>query len=110
MRPTLLLISVCLLAGPALVRGEAFDERLAMRTLKQSKCLNCHSVTREKDGPSYQSVAEKYKSHPDARHKLYNHLTTSPTIKVKGKEEAHTSFKTDDTAEVMNVVDWILSQ
>jgi cytochrome c551/c552 len=109
MRPTLLLLSVCLLAGPVVARAEAFDERLAMRTLKQNKCLNCHSVTRDKDGPSYQAVAQKYKEHPDPRQALFTHLTTSPTIKVKGKEEAHTSFKTDDAAEIMNVVDWILS-
>ena len=86
-----------------------FDKRMAQRTLKRSKCLNCHSVTREKDGPSYQSVSEKYKKHPDPREALFEHLTSSPTITVDGKEESHVSFKTSDTAEIMNVVDWILS-
>lgn len=89
--------------------AESFDERLAQRTLKQNKCLNCHSVTREKDGPSYQSVAEKYKDHPDPRQALFTHLTTSPVITVNGKEESHIEIKTDDTKEIMNVVDWILS-
>jgi cytochrome c551/c552 len=103
------LVIAGLLLLPLGALGAEFDERMAQRTLKQNKCFNCHSVTREKDGPSYQAVAEKYKDHPDARHVLFDHLTKSPTIKVKGKEEAHTSFKTDDTTEIMNVVEWILS-
>jgi len=103
------LVVACLLAWPLLATSAEFDERMAMRTLKQNKCLNCHSVTREKDGPSYQSVAEKYRNHPDARQALFDHLTKSPTVKVQGKEEAHTSMKTDDSAEIMNVVEWILS-
>ncbi len=110
MRPFVPIIAACLLAGPTLVLGQTFDEHMAMRTLKQNKCFNCHSVTREKDGPAYQSVAEKYKDRQDARHVLFEHLTKSPTIKVKGKEEAHVSFKTDDTAEINNVIDWILTR
>ncbi|MDX1594918.1 MAG: class I cytochrome c [Gammaproteobacteria bacterium] len=109
MRPLQLLAALCLLMGSAQLSAEPFNEHMAMRTLKQNKCFNCHSVTREKDGPSYQSVAEKYKDHPDAKHVLFDHLTKSPTIKVKGKEEAHTSFKTEDTEEIINVVNWILS-
>ena len=109
MRLTHLVTVVSLLVGPAIAVGAGFDERMAQRTLKQNKCFNCHSVTREKDGPSYQKVAEKYKEHPDARHVLFDHLTKSPTIKVNGKEEAHTAFKTDDAAEINNVIEWILS-
>ncbi len=104
------IVLATLLAWPLLAPAEeGFDKKQAQRTLKQSKCFNCHSVTREKDGPSFQSVSEKYKDHPDARHVLFDHLTKSPTVKVKGKEEAHTSFKTSDTAEINNVVEWILS-
>ena len=103
------LLSAALLIPCTVVSAETFDKRMAQRTLKQNKCLNCHSVTREKDGPSYQSVAEKYKDHPDSSQALFDHLTSSPTITVNGKEEAHVSFKTDDTQEIMNVVKWILS-
>ncbi|HEY5720023.1 MAG TPA: c-type cytochrome [Gammaproteobacteria bacterium] len=103
------LILTCLLVGPALAAGGAFDERTAMKTLKQNKCFNCHSVTREKDGPSYQKVAADLKDHPDPKGKLYTHLTTSPTITVDGKTETHTSLKTTDNAEIMNLVEWILS-
>ena len=103
------LMATALLFPWTVVSAETFDKRLAQPTLKQNKCLNCHSVTREKDGPSYQSVAEKYKDHPDSSQALFDHLTSSPTITVNGKEEAHVSFKTDDAQEIMNVVKWILS-
>ena len=109
MRLTSLVTAACLLLGPAVAMGASFDERMAQRTLKQNKCFNCHSVTREKDGPSFQKVADKYKDHPDSRHVLFDHLTKSPTVKVKGKEEAHTSFKTDDVRQINNVIEWILS-
>lgn len=103
------LVIALLLASPLAAQAQAYDKKKAQRTLKQSKCFNCHSVTREKDGPSFQAVSEKYTEHPDARHVLFDHLTKSPTITVKGKEEAHTSFKTDDTEEINNVIEWILS-
>jgi cytochrome c551/c552 len=109
MRIASLVIALLLIASPLAAQTQSYDKKKAQRTLKQSKCFNCHSVTREKDGPSFQSVSEKYKDHPDARHVLFDHLTKSPTISVKGKEEAHTSFKTSDTAEINNVVEWILS-
>ncbi|NCF09243.1 MAG: c-type cytochrome [Gammaproteobacteria bacterium] len=109
MRIASLVIALLLIASPLAAQTQSYDKKKAQRTLKQSKCFNCHSVTREKDGPSFQSVSEKYKDHPDARHVLFDHLTKSPTITVKGKEEAHTSFKTSDTAEINNVVEWILS-
>jgi cytochrome c551/c552 len=109
MRIASLFIALLLIASPLAAQTQSYDKKKAQRTLKQSKCFNCHSVTREKDGPSFQSVSEKYKDHPDARHVLFDHLTKSPTITVKGKEEAHTSFKTSDTAEINNVVEWILS-
>ncbi|RLA36111.1 MAG: class I cytochrome c [Gammaproteobacteria bacterium] len=80
-----------------------------IRLLRKNDCFKCHTVDRDKDGPSYQSVAEKYKDHPDPRESLFEHLTSSPTITVNRKEEAHVSFKTTDTQEIMNVVDWILS-
>ncbi len=109
MRAACLVAAIGLCGASLTVHAEAYDKQMAMRTLKQSKCFNCHSVTREKDGPSYQAVSEKYRDHPDPRQALFDHLTKSPTIKVKGKEEAHTSFRTDDSAQIMNVVEWILS-
>lgn len=97
-----------LAAGP--VVAQEVDDRSAQRLLKVSKCTNCHSVTKEKDGPPYKQVAEKYKNEPDAQAKLYEHITTSPTVEVKGKEETHEQVKSDDPEEVKNLVNWILSR
>jgi cytochrome c len=97
-----------LAAGPVL--AQEVDDRAAQRLLKVSKCTNCHSVTKEKDGPPYKQVAEKYKDEPDAVAKLYEHITTAPTVEVKGKQETHEQVKSDDPEEIKNLVNWILSR
>jgi cytochrome c len=67
-------------------------------------------VDKKKDGPSYKEVAAKYKGKADGEQKLFVHLTTSPKVKIDGKEEEHTSLKTRNEAEIRNVVQWILTR
>jgi cytochrome c len=86
------------------------DVSAAEGLAKKSGCLKCHSIAQKKDGPSYKSVAEKYKGKADAEATLYKHLTTSPKVKVDGKEEEHDPLKTKNDAEIRNVVKWILSR
>jgi cytochrome c len=105
---TLLGLLMVLAVNPVI--AEKVDDRAAQRLLKVSKCTNCHSVTKEKDGPPYKQVAEKYKDEPDAVAKLYEHITTAPTVEVKGKEETHEQVKSDDPEEIKNLVHWILSR
>lgn len=78
--------------------------------MKESNCFKCHSLTREKDAPSYKDIAQKIKGKPAAEQKLYTHLTTNPKVKVDGKEETHDSLKTRDEAAIRNVVGFILAQ
>lgn len=78
--------------------------------MKKSGCFKCHAVSAKKDGPSYKSVAEKYKGKADGEAKLYAHLTTNPKVKVDGKEEMHESLKTKNDAEIKNVIQFILSR
>lgn len=40
------------------------------------KCSKCHTATTTKKGPSWASVAEKYKGKADAPGKLYTYLST----------------------------------
>ena len=94
------------LAFPALAADDATAEAL----MKKSGCFKCHSISAKKDGPSYKSVAEKYKGKPEAEAKLYTHLTTNPKVKVDGKEEMHESLKTKDDADIKNVIQFILSR
>ena len=101
-------------AALALVMSSAqaqnVDVSAAEALAKKSGCMKCHSVSAKKDGPSFKETAAKYKGKPDAEQKLVMHLTTNPKVKIDGKEEEHTSLKTKDNAEVLNVVQWILSQ
>ena len=47
--------------------AQAQDTKAAESALKSSGCLKCHSVSAEKDGPSFKAVAAKYKGQGDAR-------------------------------------------
>jgi len=86
------------------------DEDSARALMKESNCFKCHSLTREKDAPSYKEIAKKLKAKPDAEKELYTHLTTNPKVKVDGKEERHDSLKTKDEAAIKNVIHFILAQ
>ena len=70
----------------------------------------CHAIDKKKDAPALQEIAAKYKDKPDAKNTLFTHLTTHPMVEVDGKKEKHESLKTDDEAEIRNVVEWVLAQ
>jgi len=109
MKGTLAVVIVlCLTTGR--VTAQSVDAGAAEALMKKSGCFKCHSVTAKKDGPSYKSVAEKYKGKPDGEAALHKHLTTHPTVKIDGKEEKHESLKTTNDAEIKNVVAFILSR
>ena len=108
MRVTLILAFV-LACGAAFI-ADAADDAAAEALARKSKCLTCHSVDKKKEGPSFKETAAKYKGKSDAEQKLFTHLTTSPKVKVDGKEEEHESLKTKNDAEVKNVVGWILTR
>ena len=96
-----------LLAAPAAL---AQDAAAAQALARRSDCLKCHSVDKKKEGPSFKETAAKYKDKPDAEQLLYVHLTTSPKVKVDGKEEEHSGLKSTNEAEIRNVVKWILTR
>ena len=56
-------------ASPALA-GPAED------IIAKAKCNKCHTATTTKKGPSWGSVAEKYKGKADAPDKLFTYLKT----------------------------------
>src|SRR5213595_2101622 len=103
-------VAAAVLALSAVFPVHAVDADAAQALAKKSNCMKCHSVTAKKDGPAFKETAAKYKGKPDPEQKLVTHLTTNPKVKIDGKEEEHTSLKTKDNAEVLNVVQWILSQ
>lgn len=107
--PTLAVIALG--AGTGIAQAaDAVDADSAQALIKKSDCGKCHAVDKKKDGPSFKETAAKYKDKPNAEADLYKHLTTSPTIKIDGKEEKHKAVKSTDEAETKNLVRWILSR
>ncbi len=80
----------------------------AEASIKDSKCSKCHAADKDKTGPSWKKVAEKYKGKADAEAKLTTHVTTGPKVKVDGEEETHAKLKNLDPAAVKEVVTFIL--
>ncbi|MBU3627359.1 cytochrome c, class I [Polynucleobacter sp. AP-Reno-20A-A9] len=53
--------------------ANAEDEK-AFAIAKQNACLGCHAINKKIVGPSFQSVAEKYKNDPNAQTFLKNKI------------------------------------
>ena len=90
--------------------SQSTDVAAAEKLLEESKCGKCHSVDKQKDGPSFKKTAAKYKGKADAEATLLKHLTTSPKVKIDGVEEEHTALKGRNEAEARNLARWILAQ
>ncbi|MCL2658412.1 MAG: c-type cytochrome [Betaproteobacteria bacterium] len=92
----------------------AVDEEAATALARANNCFKCHAVSKDKDGPAYKKVAEKYRGKPEAVDRLIEHLTSGEKAKFPdGHEEAHKIIKTDppnDKAQIKNLVEWILSR
>jgi len=90
--------------------AQSVDTGAAEALLKKSGCMKCHSVSADKDGPSFKKTAAKYKGKADAEATLYKHITTGPTVKIDGKEERHEIIKSKDDREIKNAIAYILSR
>jgi cytochrome c len=66
-----------------------------------NKCGKCHTEKTTKKGPSYASLAEKYKGDAGARAKMLN------TLKTGGKEDHDKAPGSD--AELQAVINFILT-
>jgi cytochrome c len=94
-------------ASPPLHAVDAVD---ANDLLKASKCLNCHSVDKKKDGPAYVEVANKYRDDPEGVGKLTDWVSSEHTVEIDGEEDDHPAVKTKDASRIANLVAWILSR
>jgi len=68
--PGTLAAAVTLAFGGSALAGAAED------LIAANKCSKCHTETTTKKGPSWASLAEKYKGKPDAAAKLVEMLKT----------------------------------
>ena len=106
-----LAVAAGLLLLPA---AHAVDEEAAKELARQNNCFKCHAVSKDKDGPAYKKVAEKYRGKANAQERLVQHITSGEKAKFPdGHEEAHKIVKTDppnDMKQIRNLIDWILAQ
>ncbi len=95
-------LSVSFLAAAALlVIGSAAQAGPAEDYIAANKCTKCHTDKTTKKGPSYASLAQKYKGDAGAKAKMLN------TLKTGGKEDHDKAPGTD--AELQAVIDFILA-
>jgi cytochrome c len=89
------------------------DVEAAKALARQNNCFKCHAIDKEKDGPAWKKVAEKYKGKDNAEARLVEHITSGEKAKFPdGHEEEHKVVQTSppkDMAQIKNLVDWILS-
>jgi cytochrome c len=95
-------------AAPAVNAGgqsESVPDGLAR--IRKSDCLACHGVDNASLGPSYVSVAQRYRGQPDARARLITKIATGGTGVWGDRVMApHPSLSEDDRRAM---VDYILS-
>jgi cytochrome c len=97
-----------LLSAPA---ARAFDEDAAKALAKKNDCTKCHAIDRDKKGPSYKKIAEKYRGKPDGEKKAIHNMTAGEKVKLDdGTEEEHKIINTKDPEALKNIAAWILSQ
>jgi len=103
-------IAACLLTF-SVYASAAVDVDAAKALARENNCFKCHGVDKEKDGPSYKKVAEKYRGNPGAETKLIHHVTSGEKAKFPdGHEEEHKNIQGKASPEaIKNLVDWILS-
>lgn len=89
----------------------AIDKDEAVKLARSKHCLRCHGVSKQKEGPTYQKIAAFYKNNKDAEDALYEHITTSPKVKLTdGHKETHKAILDKKPEEIRNLVRWILAQ
>lgn len=86
------------LAGPAFA---GVGEDLAAK----EKCSKCHTEKTTKKGPSWASVAEKYKGNADAPEKIFQQLKKGGKV---GDEDDHKKVVASD-ADIKALVQVVLS-
>jgi cytochrome c len=69
------ILLACTALGLYLQNASASNEdQKAFAVAKQNACLGCHAVNKKIVGPSFESVAQKYKNNPNAQTFLKNKI------------------------------------
>ncbi len=88
----------------------AVDVDAAKALARENNCFKCHGVDKEKDGPSYKKVAEKYRGKPGAEERLVTHVTSGKKQSFPMAMRKNTRSSRPKTwPQIKNLVNWILS-
>jgi cytochrome c len=89
----------------------AVDVDAAKEVARANNCFKCHGIDKEKDGPSWKKISEKYRGKADAEAKLTHHITSGEKAKFPdGHEEDHKNIQGKVPPEgIKNLVGFILS-
>jgi cytochrome c len=91
----------------------ALDVEAAKDLAEQNNCKQCHSLRKDKDGPSFMKTAERLKGKATAIDEIVTHVTSGKDVKLAdGSTEKHKIAKTmpaNDTAQLKNLAEYILS-
>ena len=103
-------VAITLAAGALFMSSSAFaaDADAAKELARDNNCYKCHAVSKDKDGPAWNKVSQKYKGNADAEATLVKFLTTGKFADGHEHQEDHKVIK-DDAAKIKNLVDYILS-
>ncbi|MDE2370034.1 MAG: hypothetical protein KGN16_13775 [Burkholderiales bacterium] len=78
--------------------------------IEKEKCHKCHTATTTKKGPSWASLAEKYKGKADMPPKLIQMLKTGVPLSGKtGEDDQHKKLAGVSDADLKAIVDIVLS-
>ena len=102
--PTCAAAAIALALGGPAFAGPAED------IVAAEKCNKCHTAATTKKGPSWASVAEKYKDKADMPAKLAQMLKTGVPLSGKtGEDDLHKKLSTASDADIKAVVSLVLS-
>lgn len=110
--PTLAVrLSIATAAALCACSAWALDVAAAEQTARKNDCFKCHETSSLKEGPSFKYVAWKYKADTGAAARIKFHLTSGEPAKgTDGKTEPHKIVKVENDAELVNLIEWVLSR
>jgi cytochrome c len=122
MKKTVFIASTLALAASALTaparaaEPSPIDAEAAERQIRANGCSRCHAPVKNKEGPSWTQIAQKYQGRADAEDRLVHFLLSrpgEPVLFADGREEPHRSIRPSadaDLNDVRNLVAWMLSR
>jgi cytochrome c len=105
MSPRLLPLTLLLTAATA-VADEPIGDRTGLKLVQKYNCQQCHSIDKSLAGPSFQAIAKRYGSDPNARNEVAANILNGSTGAWGPVPMAPVAVSKED---LRRLVDWILS-